>query len=80
MTFLDALRANRPIRRTKRHTSIDTIDGKHEWFITGPWIWIGNIPRPPGEYDGDPWLRLDTGARVTLTREDYLAEDWEPMP
>jgi hypothetical protein len=65
VTFLDALKSERPMRRTST-------------FGSPPWLTIGE--KQSGGGWRHPWLRLDTGEEVTLTRFDYLAEDWEVMP
>lgn len=66
MTFLDAVRANRPMRRRIGTSS-------------GPWIAQGALCREdrPHPGFGEPWVRTDTGDQLTLSREDYLADDWE---
>lgn len=67
-TFLDALWSGRPIRRAR------VVDGLGAATHAGPWIAIGH---KGGE---TPFIRIDTGAEVTLAAEDYLATDWAVMP
>ena len=71
MSFLEALRARRPMRRRRLP------DG-----LTGPWISQVLLPREdrPQSHFAEPWVRADTGAHLTLSREDYLADDWEVQP
>lgn len=79
LTFIDALKRERPMRRARKHW-IDDASGRREWRDRGPWIWIGEAGRDYTNNCADtPWIRLDNGNRLTLCREDYLADDWEVM-
>lgn len=69
MTFLEALKTGRPIRRNR---------GCSAAYITGPWIILGE--RWVLGQRRDPWLRIDTGEEITLASWDYLADDWAVMP
>lgn len=64
MTFIEALKTGRPIRR--------------KWSnVNGPWLHLGEAP---GAISRPQWRRIDTGDAVGLARHEYLAEDWEAMP
>lgn len=70
MTFLDAIRTKRPMRRRK--------DG----WLTGPWIRQKVLSRDtkPSPDFAEPWVRMDKGTQLTLSCEDYTASDWEVQP
>jgi hypothetical protein len=67
MTFLEALKTGRPMRRRPPPS-----------LGYGPWIVIGDTWR--GSEQWHPWIRIDNGKEITLASWDYLAEDWEVMP
>jgi hypothetical protein len=67
VTFLEAVKQGRPIRRQPS-----------EPHFAGPWICIGEKQSLAGLRH--PWIRLDTGDEVTLAAFDYLADDWKVMP
>jgi len=64
MTFIEALKTGRPMRR--------------KWFDSdGPWLYLGGgsvYPNTPC------WRRIDTGEIVGLHSYDYIANDWQVMP
>lgn len=66
MTFLEALKSGRPMRR------------KHSTRGHGPYVVLGDTMVYGEHYN--PWLRIDTGKEITLARWDYEADDWEIMP
>lgn len=65
MTFLEALRTGRPMRRRIFENTF------------GPWLYLGEssgmLPQPV-------WRRIDSGEARGLSKLDYQAEDWEVMP
>ncbi len=66
MTLIEAIQADRPMRR--RHDNTDATK----------WIFLG-IATDAG-IGWNQWRNIATGAPLRLNREDYLAEDWEVMP
>lgn len=66
MTFLEALKTGRPMRRLST-------------LINEPWLFLG--VRIRNTYQNMPqWRRTDTGEEVGLHAFDYHADDWEVMP
>lgn len=67
MTFLEALKTGRPMRRK---TSLN-------W--SNPWLTLGY--NGPNDTCGTPqWREIASGQAVGLHRYDYTADDWEVMP
>lgn len=64
MTFLEALKTGRPIRRESQWAWC-------QWRHLGNDGGISKLPM---------WRALDTGAPLGITREDYLADDWQVLP
>lgn len=68
MTFIEALKTGRPMRRKSMSAS---------W--NGPWLVLGYDG--PNETVGTPrWREMDSGKAIGLRRYEYTAEDWEVMP
>ena len=66
MTFIDALKTGRPMRRKTGIT------------YSYPWTYLGKIDTSP---DSLPcWREIETGKIIGLFSFDYIAEDWEAMP
>ena len=66
MTFIEALKSGRPMRRPW-HTG------------QSPWLHLGEDSARFGQTIPG-WRRIDTGERTGLARWDYAATDWEVMP
>lgn len=77
MTFLEALKTGRPMRRD---------DTNYE----KPWLFLGyEHTLPLGTFEiitstvttsGHRWRDIQNGNPTGLSKEDYLADDWEVMP
>lgn len=64
MTFIEALKTGRPMRR--QNTVLNR----------SPWLYLGEMdfyPRRP------VWREIETGKEVGLHRFEYEASDWEVM-
>ena len=82
MTFLEALKTGKPMRRKSQ--VIKTTGYDHLG-----WRWLGRTHSPLGlgtaivsSYVAPSmtaWLLMDTGAPCPMERADYLADDWEVM-
>lgn len=66
MTFLEALKTGRPIRR------------RSSWPHAPQWLYLGDDGRIMNQRPC--WRRIDTGELVGLSASDYLADDWTVMP
>lgn len=66
MTFLEALKSERPMRRKALMT-------------TTQWIMLG-YEGPNPVLGTACWRECTTGKRIGLRRADYQASDWEIMP
>ena len=66
LTFTEALKSGRPIRRSPPGRSVPEV---------GPWLFLG-----VADYASGCWRNIQTGAVVGLHKADYLATDWEVMP
>lgn len=67
MTFLEALKTGRPIRRTTA--------------VAVPREWISLGYEGTNDIIGTPrWREIMSGKAIGLRGYDYLAEDWEAMP
>lgn len=65
MTFLEALKTRRPVRRKLLSNT---------W---GPWLYLGTSA---GMFPQPMRRRIDTGEPMGLSTLDYEATDWESMP
>ncbi len=65
MTFLNALRTGRPMRRLST------------WAFCS-WRHLGESASVGGR--SPVWRFIDTGEVRGMTREDYEADDWEVIP
>lgn len=64
MNFLEALKTKRPMRRK--------FDDSHT-----PWVVLGTEPSTDGPV---PRFRfMETGERIAVGFDDYMATDWEVM-
>lgn len=68
MTFLEALKTRRPMRRTS------------DFSCDPPWLHLGNSCSGLTGRSKPQWRRIDTGAEVGLHIWDYEADDWEVLP
>jgi hypothetical protein len=66
LTFLEALKSGRPMRRMSQLNS------------GSPWLFLGTASSAP--LASPTWRRIDTGETAALARWDYTAGDWEVMP
>ncbi len=64
MTFLEALKTGRPMRRDN-------------YSHDRPWLYLGEETGWPAT---PCWRQIHDGARVGLHTFDYQATDWEVMP
>jgi hypothetical protein len=76
--FLTALRSGRPMRR-KTHVTNGPSGMPAEMMAKlndSAWIHLLLVVEKRGD---QPWISLIDGGRVTVMRDDYLADDWEIM-
>ncbi len=67
MTFIDALKTGRPMRRKSPVTT-----------YSYPWLYLGKSDKTP--YSRACWREVETGQLAGLSSSEYIAEDWEVMP
>jgi hypothetical protein len=65
VTFIEALKTGRPMRRKST-------------VFAPPWLTLGHEKQ--FGYDVPRWRHIDTGEAIGLHSWDYLADDWEVMP
>jgi hypothetical protein len=65
LTFIEALKSGRPMRRPWR-------------TALSPWLFLGTEPSVSGP--APRWRSIADGSTASLDREDYLAENWQVMP
>ncbi len=73
MTFLEAIKHRKPMRRTE--------------YLSVRWVYLGHETEPResdlacliGGYDRPQWLYIATGKKAGLSFDDYMADDWEVL-
>ncbi len=82
LDFAAALTFNRPMRRARWLLVGPTPDGNADMMrIAAASWWIYPVPlRKADSVHLSPWINLANGERMVITRDDYVACDWEVQP
>lgn len=80
MTFLEALKTGRPIRRAVwvKHPPVKSdIEQAARAVVASVWVFLCTMP--PNAHQS-LWINLATGLPQQLNVIDYTSDDWESMP